>query len=283
MDCCTQLPSNIVRRSAAQRLLSMLSVQRIISSSKKRGDVSGVILGMYAGLGTAATQQAGCEAIAMLAYQADSMFSWPVLHRMPHGAKYGASGQPNRPRLTGCVEAVFQAMATHQKIGPVQGAGCWALAALATAIPAEGRPDGAGRGGVATLLSVGDEWAGQLSGMEEKANAALHHCTGLPVVMANATALINLLKGEPARSVLLQHPSKGWNFVPAAVAGMGVGSSGAGPAAGIPGEIVAQSPPRSPARGGGLLGGLLGDRSSPAKAVTVGVSSRSSDWRRRPV
>ena len=49
---------------------------------------------------------------------------------MPHGAKYGASKQPNRPRLTGCVEAVFQAMATHQKIGPVQGAGLWALAAL---------------------------------------------------------------------------------------------------------------------------------------------------------
>ena len=89
-----------------------------------------------------AAQQLGCEAIAMLAYQADSLFSRPSeVYKMPHGAKYGASKHagyektPNRPRLAGCVEAVFDAMVTHQRIGPVQGAGCWALAALATAIP----------------------------------------------------------------------------------------------------------------------------------------------------
>jgi hypothetical protein len=77
----------------------------------------------------------------LIAYQADKMFDRPELHRMPHGAKFGASKhpgyekKPNQPRLAGCVEAVFQAMVTHQKIGPLQGAGCWALAALATAIP----------------------------------------------------------------------------------------------------------------------------------------------------
>jgi len=59
--------------SAAKRLLGMLEVQRIIASAKKRGDVQGVILGMRAGLGSGGTQQAGCEAIALLAYQADSL------------------------------------------------------------------------------------------------------------------------------------------------------------------------------------------------------------------
>ena len=73
----------------------------------------------------------------------------------------------------------------------------------------EGRPDAAGRGGPATLLSVGEGWAAQLAGMEERANAALYHCgEAVPVVKANATALLNLLKGEPASSVLMSHPSK---------------------------------------------------------------------------
>ena len=128
--------------SAAQRLIGLLDVQRIISAAKKCGDVQGVLVGMRAGIGSNAAQQLGCEAIAMLAYQADSLFNRPPeMHRMPHGAKYGASKHagyvktPNRPRLAGCVEAVFDAMVTHQRIGPVQGAGCWALAALATAIP----------------------------------------------------------------------------------------------------------------------------------------------------
>lgn len=127
---------------AARHLLGLLDVQRIISAAKKRGDVQGVLLGMRAGIGSNAAQQLGCEAIAMLAYQTDSLFSRPAeMHRMPHGAKYGASKHPgyektpNQPRLAGCVETVFEAMITHQRIGPVQGAGCWALAALATAIP----------------------------------------------------------------------------------------------------------------------------------------------------
>jgi hypothetical protein len=73
----------------------------------------------------------------------------------------------------------------------------------------EGRPDAAGRGGPATLLSVGEGWAAQLAGMEERANAALYHCgEAVPVVQANATALLNSLKGEPASSVLMSHPSK---------------------------------------------------------------------------
>lgn len=128
--------------NAAQHLLGMLDVQRIISTAKKRGDAQGVLIGMRAGIDSNAAQHLGCEAIAMLAYQADSLFNRPTeLHRMPHGAKYGASKHPgyektpNPPRLAGCVEAVFDAMVTHQRIGPVQGAGCWALAALAAAIP----------------------------------------------------------------------------------------------------------------------------------------------------
>ena len=128
--------------TAARRLLELLDVQRIISTAKKRGDVQGVLIGMRAGIGSNAAQQLGCEAIATLAYQADSLFNRPIeMHRMPHGAKYGASkhpgyeSTPNQPRLAGCVEAVFKAMEVHQKIGPVQAAGCWALAALATAIP----------------------------------------------------------------------------------------------------------------------------------------------------
>lgn len=128
--------------SAARRLLGMLDVQRIISAAKKRGDVQGVLIGMRAGIDSNAAQHLGCEAIAMLAYQADSLFNRPTeLYRMPHGAKYGASKHPgyektpNQPRLAGCVEAVFDAMLTHQRIGPVQSAGCWALAALAAAIP----------------------------------------------------------------------------------------------------------------------------------------------------
>ena len=73
----------------------------------------------------------------------------------------------------------------------------------------EGRPDAAGRGGPATLLSVGEGWAAQLAGMEERANAALYHCgEAVPVVKANATALLNLLKGEPASSVLMRHPTR---------------------------------------------------------------------------
>ena len=54
-------------------------------------------------------------------------------------------------------------------------------------LQAEGRPDAAGRGGPATLLSVGERWAAQLSGMEERAKAALHHCAEVPLVQANAT------------------------------------------------------------------------------------------------
>ena len=119
------------------------------------------------------------------------------------------------------------------------------------------------------MVVVGEEWQGQLKGMEEKANAAIWHCPDVPVVQANATALMNLLKGEPASSVLLRHPSKGWNFVPAAAGMVGGSSSGGGQAGGA---VVQQSPPRSPAEGG-----------RAAKVVTVGVSSRSSDWRRRPV
>jgi hypothetical protein len=73
---------------------------------------------------------------------------------------------------------------------------------------AEGRPDAAGRGGPATLLSVGERWAAQLSAMGERAKAALHHCAEIPLVQANATALLNLLKGDPSSSVLMSHPSK---------------------------------------------------------------------------
>lgn len=72
----------------------------------------------------------------------------------------------------------------------------------------EGRPDAAGRGGPATLLSVGDRWSAQLSAMEERAKAALHYCSTIPLVQANATALLNLLKGEPTNSVLMTHPSE---------------------------------------------------------------------------
>lgn len=74
-------------------------------------------------------------------------------------------------------------------------------------LQAEGRPDAAGRGGPATLLSVGERWAAQLSGMEERAKAALQHCAEIPLVQASATALLNLLK-EPSGSVLMTHPSK---------------------------------------------------------------------------
>ena len=72
----------------------------------------------------------------------------------------------------------------------------------------EGRPDAAGRGGPATLLSVGDRWAAQLSTMGDRAKAALHHCAEIPLVQANATALLNLLKGDPLSSLLMTHPSK---------------------------------------------------------------------------
>ena len=72
----------------------------------------------------------------------------------------------------------------------------------------EGRPDAAGRGGPATLLSVGEHWAAQLSAMEDRAKAALHHCAEIPIVQANAKALLSLLKGEPTSSVLMSHPTK---------------------------------------------------------------------------
>ena len=72
----------------------------------------------------------------------------------------------------------------------------------------EGKPDAAGRGGPATLLSVGERWVAQLSAMEDRAKAALHHCAEIPIVQANANALLNLLKGEPTSSVVMSHPSK---------------------------------------------------------------------------
>ena len=169
----------------------------------------GVVLAMKAGLGSSGAQQTGCEALAEMAYQV-------AQGRNPHGIKHGAAGpsQPVQPRLSGTVDAVFSAMVTHPRVGPVQAAGCWALAALASAIPAEGRPDAAGRGGPATLLSVGDEWEGQLAGMAERARAAQRQCPKVPIVEANSQALLKLLEGEPASSVILAHPSKGWGFIP---------------------------------------------------------------------
>ena len=44
--------------------------------------------------------------------------------------------------------------------------------------------------------------------MKERAKAALHHCAEIPLVQANATALLNLLEGDPLSSVLMTHPSK---------------------------------------------------------------------------
>ena len=68
--------------------------------------------------------------------------------------------------------------------------------------------------GPATLLSVGDEWEGQLAGMAERARAAQRQCPKVPIVEANSQALLKLLEGEPASSVILAHPSKGWGFIP---------------------------------------------------------------------